>query len=112
MSEFKPSRGLNRFLNALDSMRRVVGRQRTLRVRTRFLQPNHVQVAIEDKRAGIETNPDERLFQPFYTTKAEGLRLGLAISRWIVQTNGGKLKAISNNPHGAGFQFRLPLQTQ
>jgi len=51
----------------------------------------------------------DRIFEAFYTTKADGMRMGLAISRTIIAAHGGRLWATPNIPQGAIFQFRLPI---
>jgi PAS domain S-box-containing protein len=101
---------LNLFVNALDSLSSVFDRTRILRVRTEQIEPQSVQVAVEDSGAGINVPNIEHLFEPFYTTKSHGLGLGLSISRSIVEAHGGRLWATPNDGHGATFQFSLPVQ--
>ena len=64
---------------------------------------------MRDSSPGLEPQSLDRLFEAFYTTKPHGLGLGLAISRSIVETHGGRLWATANAPHGAVFQFTLPM---
>jgi C4-dicarboxylate-specific signal transduction histidine kinase len=101
---------LNLFVNALDSLSSVFDRTRILRVRTEQIEPQSVQVAVEDSGAGINVPNIEHLFEPFYTTKSHGLGLGLSISRSIVEAHGGRLWATPNDGRGATFQFSLPIQ--
>jgi two-component system sensor kinase FixL len=68
-----------------------------------------VEVAISDSGSGIAADVENRLFSPFVTTKARGLGLGLAISRSIVESHGGRLWATSGPTVGATFRFSLPL---
>jgi signal transduction histidine kinase len=68
-----------------------------------------VEVAVEDTGVGIAEEHVEKIFEPLYTTKADGLGMGLAIARTIVEAHGGRLRA-ANNPHGgATFRFTLPI---
>jgi signal transduction histidine kinase len=69
-----------------------------------------VLVAVQDSGPGLNPGSLERLFQAFYTTKPQGMGMGLAISRSIVEAHGGRLWATANVPHGAVFQFTLPIK--
>jgi C4-dicarboxylate-specific signal transduction histidine kinase len=100
---------LNLVVNALDSLSAVSERPRTLHISTSRTGPGAAQVAVQDTGLGIKPQDNERLFEPFYTTKPEGLGMGLAISRSIMEAHGGQLWATSNSGHGATFQFTLPI---
>jgi signal transduction histidine kinase len=67
-------------------------------------------VSIADSGAGLEDAAADRLFDAFFTTKANGMGMGLAISRTIIEAHGGRIWAESNHPRGAVFQFALPFQ--
>ena len=67
-----------------------------------------VLVAVGDSGPGIDAANQERVFEPFYTTKASGVGMGLSICRSIVEGHGGKLWVSANEPRGALFQFTLP----
>jgi signal transduction histidine kinase len=67
-----------------------------------------VVVEVRDSGIGLDQDRAERVFDAFYTTKAEGLGIGLSISRSIVEAHGGRLWAAPNQPHGAVFAFSLP----
>ena len=67
-----------------------------------------VVVVVRDSGAGLGSKRLERLFEPFYTTKPQGMGMGLAICRSIIEAHGGKLWAIANEDRGATFQFTLP----
>ena len=101
---------LNLVVNALDSMTAVAGQPRCLRIRTDRLEPDTVQIAVQDTGVGIKPAETAHLFEPFYTTKPNGLGLGLAISRSIVEAHGGRLWATPNNGRGVTFQLTLPVQ--
>jgi PAS domain S-box-containing protein len=70
----------------------------------------HVLVSVHDSGPGLDQASLGRLFDPFYTTKPQGLGMGLAISRTIIEAHGGRLQATANIPKGAIFQFRLPIR--
>lgn len=101
---------LNLIVNALDSLGAVVDRPRVLQIRTGRPQTGTVQITVQDNGRGIDPQAREHLFDPFYTTKAHGLGMGLAISHSIVEAHGGRLWAGSSDPSGAIFQFTLPAQ--
>jgi signal transduction histidine kinase len=65
---------------------------------------------VRDSGPGLRQDDMERLFEPFYTTKPNGLGMGLSICRTIIETHGGRLWATPNQPRGAVFQFTLPAQ--
>jgi signal transduction histidine kinase len=71
-----------------------------------------VLISVRDSGVGLKAGEISRLFETFYTTKANGMGMGLAISRSIVEGHGGRLWAKPNAGHGAIFQFVLPAETQ
>ena len=71
-------------------------------------ESEHVLIAVRDSGPGLEMKSLGRLFDTFYTTKPQGLGMGLAISRSIIEAHGGRLWAEANVPMGALFQFTLP----
>jgi len=71
---------------------------------------NRVLVAVRDSGPGLNPESLERLFQPFYTTKSDGMGMGLSICRSIVEVHGGRIWATANVPQGASFQFSLPAR--
>jgi PAS domain S-box-containing protein len=99
---------LNLVMNAIEAMSGVGDRRRQLLIRTRNVDADHVQVSVEDSGPGLDANTATRIFEPFYTTKAAGMGMGLSISRSIVQNHGGRLWATANNGPGASFHFSLP----
>jgi C4-dicarboxylate-specific signal transduction histidine kinase len=100
---------LNVVLNGIDAMRETNGREPALAIRTFAAGPRSVTVAIEDSGPGIDPRNVERIFEPLYTTKREGLGMGLAIARTIIQAHGGQLRAANNAAGGATFEFTLPV---
>jgi PAS domain S-box-containing protein len=100
---------LNLLLNGMDAMRSVTDRPRALIVRAQPEEDAAIRVAVEDAGVGIAPQDLERMFTPFFTTKPEGMGMGLAISRSIVEAHGGRLWATPNVGPGATVQFTLPL---
>jgi signal transduction histidine kinase len=100
---------LNLILNGLDAIGASRTGDRTLVVRTGRDGPAAVQVAVRDSGAGINEADLDHIFHAFYTTKADGLGMGLAIARSIVDAHGGRLEAHNNADGGATFSFSLPL---
>jgi C4-dicarboxylate-specific signal transduction histidine kinase len=102
---------LNLVLNGLEAMREANGREPALVIRTSKAGATSVTITIEDSGTGIEMHDLERIFQPLYTTKTEGLGMGLAIARTIVDAHGGQLRALNNASGGATFEVTLPVET-
>ena len=100
---------LNLLMNGLDAMRESGEGERTLVLRTESGGPATVVVAVEDSGVGIDEADLDHVFHAFYTTKAGGLGMGLAIARSIVEAHGGHLEARNNSGGGATFSFTLPV---
>ena len=83
---------------------------RELTIVTAAKEPGGVVVEVRDSGPGLDEKDAERVFEPFYTTKAQGIGIGLSISRSIVEAHGGRLWASSNHPRGAVFRFMLPKE--
>ncbi|HTG17406.1 MAG TPA: PAS domain S-box protein [Blastocatellia bacterium] len=98
---------LNLIMNGIEAMAAVTDRPRLLGVQSRIDLSGDVLVAVSDSGTGFGA-PAERVFTPFFTTKANGLGMGLSISRSLVEGHGGRLWATNNSPHGAVFSFTLP----
>jgi PAS domain S-box-containing protein len=103
---------LNLLMNAIEAMSSVGGGPRVLRVSSERGAATEVVIAVRDSGPGFEPQHLDRLFEAFYTTKANGLGLGLAISRRIIEAHGGRLWATANVPHGAVVQFTVPLGSE
>ena len=98
---------LNLVMNGVEAMASVSDRPRELRIRSQQHDSDKVLVAVQDSGPGIDEQSLEKIFDAFYTTKTQGMGMGLAISRSIVEDHGGQLWATSNNGRGATFQFTL-----
>jgi signal transduction histidine kinase len=81
-----------------------------LRVKTEYHGRDAITVTVQDSGPGIDPKKFDRIFDAFVTTKTEGMGLGLAICRMIVERHGGKLTASSDGIRGALFQFALPIE--
>ena len=101
---------LNLMMNGIEAMKAVTDRPRELLIVSRPEAPAAVLVAVQDAGTGLDPQSVERVFEAFYTTKAEGLGMGLAICRSIIEAHGGRLWASANEPQGAVFQFTLPSE--
>ena len=99
---------LNLVMNGIDAMRGVKDRARVLRVKSAATPAVAVAVTVEDTGIGFGDNDPEHVFETFYTTKEDGMGMGLSISRSIVQAHGGRLWASAGAPIGAVFGFTLP----
>lgn len=95
--------------NAIEAMGTTTDRRRVLRVKTELRDGAAIGVAVEDTGPGFDPQLMDRIFEAFVTTKAEGMGLGLAICRRIIETHGGQLSAVSDGKNGAQFQFVLPI---
>jgi PAS domain S-box-containing protein len=102
---------LNLVVNGMDAMQDTDVNQRQLTVQT-MMSDGSVLAAVSDRGIGIEPGKAEQLFKPFHTTKAGGMGMGLAISRKIVESFGGRLWAEANAGGGAIFSFSLPARSQ
>jgi len=100
---------LNLIVNAIEAMSGIDDRTHELTMVSTAEGLDGVRVEVRDSGTGLDPEHATHLFEPFYTTKAEGIGIGLSISRSIVEAHGGRLSAASNSPHGAVFQFSLPV---
>jgi len=91
-------------------MAKISDRPRELIIRSNNVDPAEVIVAVQDAGTGIDDTNASELFKAFYTTKNEGLGMGLSICRSIVEAHDGTLSASSNEGPGATFQFALPAE--
>jgi PAS domain S-box-containing protein len=103
---------LNLVMNGIEAMSSVQDRPRELVIRTQEREDHEVVVTVQDSGTGIDPKVTEHMFDSFYTTKGEGMGMGLSISRSIVQDHGGRLWATTNEGPGATFQFTLSKHHQ
>jgi signal transduction histidine kinase len=98
---------LNLIINGMEAMSSLVDGRRELLIYSRLHESNQVLVGVQDSGIGIEPENLKKIFDPFYTTKSQGMGMGLAICRSIVENHGGKLWASPNDGRGATFKFTL-----
>ena len=99
---------LNLIMNALEAMSSVENGDRSLLVKSELRGTRNVLIRVEDSGPGIDPNDVERIFDAFFTTKSQGMGLGLSICQSIIEAHGGQLWASTRNPHGAVFCVELP----
>jgi signal transduction histidine kinase len=99
---------LNLIVNAIQAMSSVEDGNRELHISTVSIEPEGVCVAVRDTGHGLRPESLPRLFEPFYTTKPDGMGMGLSICRAIIEAHGGRLWATRCEPRGALFQFTIP----
>jgi PAS domain S-box-containing protein len=100
---------INLVMNGIEAMQSVTDRPRELVIRSRLDEKQHVLASVTDCGVGISAENADRLFNAFFTTKSDGMGMGLSICRSILEAHGGRLWATANIPHGATFQFTLPV---
>jgi C4-dicarboxylate-specific signal transduction histidine kinase len=103
---------LNLIVNAIEAMSGADNGARELLVRSGTAESRRVLVAVRDSGPGLDPKTLDRLFEAFYTTKPQGMGMGLAISRSIIEAHGGRLWATANQDRGATFQFTLPTGSE
>jgi PAS domain S-box-containing protein len=103
---------INLVMNGIEAMQSATDRPRELVIRSRQDEKQQVLASVTDCGVGISAENADRLFNPFFTTKSTGMGMGLAICRSIMEAHGGRLWATANIPHGATFQFNLPVNAE
>jgi signal transduction histidine kinase len=101
---------MNLMMNGMEAMTAVIERPRLVRISSEMDASGLVLVAVADAGVGLTADTIERLFEAFFTTKPNGLGVGLAICRSIVEAHGGRLWVSPNEPCGAILQFTLPAE--
>jgi C4-dicarboxylate-specific signal transduction histidine kinase len=99
---------LNVVTNAVEAMDQVAESARRLRVTSRPQDTDGVMITVEDSGEGIDPRDAKQIFEPFYTTKQQGMGLGLSICRSIVEAHGGRLTAAPGALHGLALRISLP----
>jgi C4-dicarboxylate-specific signal transduction histidine kinase len=103
---------VNLAMNAIEAMSAVTGRPAILLMRSEMQGADHVLVSVRDSGVGMDPNNHRRMFDAFFTTKSQGMGMGLSISRSIIEAHGGQLWAVSNADYGTTMQFTLPVARQ
>ena len=99
---------LNLVMNAINSMRSVD--QRVLSIKSKLNQTNRVQVSIEDTGTGIDPSNLDQIFKPLFTTKQQGMGMGLSICQSIIEGHNGRIWVSAGVKKGTIFQFELPTK--
>jgi signal transduction histidine kinase len=99
---------VNLVLNGIDAMSAITDRPRRLVIRSERHNSDEVLVAVRDSGIGIDAKDFRRIFDAFFTTKAQGMGMGLSICHSIIEAHRGRLWASANSDHGATLQFTLP----
>jgi len=100
---------MNLMLNAIEAMKDIGGE---LKIRSRLHPEGQLVISISDTGVGLPADNTERIFEAFHTTKPQGTGMGLAITRSIVESHGGRIWATANQGVGATFHFTLPVKTE
>jgi len=103
---------INLVMNDIEAMQSITDRPRELVIRSGQDETQQVLVSVTDCGVGISAENADRLFNAFFTTKSSGMGMGLSIGRSIIEAHGGRLCATADVPHGATFQFTLPVDAE
>ena len=99
---------LNLVMNGIEAMRGAPAENRVISIRTSRVE-NFAQLSVSDRGSGIPEDKLKEVFEPFFTSKAEGMGMGLSIARTIIEAHHGLISAKNRNRGGASFRIRLPL---
>jgi len=103
---------MNLLINSIQAMAPVEDRPRELLIRSQCHGTDRMLVEVQDSGIGIDENSMQRLFNAFFTTKPDGMGMGLSICRSIIESHGGRIWASRNNGPGAAFHFTLPVAAE
>jgi C4-dicarboxylate-specific signal transduction histidine kinase len=103
---------LNLVINAIEAMEVLSDVPKILVIGTEKDQKNDILLTVRDSGTGLDPESAQHMFDAFYTTKGEGMGMGLAVSRGIIEAHGGRLWATPNEPMGTVFQFKLPMHLE
>jgi signal transduction histidine kinase len=103
---------VNLVLNGIEAMSSVTDRPRRLVLRSERQDSDQVLIAVRDSGVGIDAKDFRRIFDAFFTTKTQGMGMGLSICQSIIEAHGGRLWASANSDHGATLQFTLPADSE
>ena len=99
---------LNLVVNGIDAMRDTPSENRIISIRTSRVE-KFAQLSVSDRGSGIPEDKLKEVFEPFFTSKAEGMGMGLSIARTIIEAHNGLISAKNRDHGGASFRIRLPL---
>jgi PAS domain S-box-containing protein len=102
---------LNLIMNGADAMSLVMSGPRILGLSSRVELSDSILVSVEDSGTGLEAGLSDRIFDPLFTTKQNGMGMGLAICKSIVEAHGGRIWALPGSPNGTVFQFTVPFSS-
>jgi signal transduction histidine kinase len=100
---------MNLMLNGIEAMKETAGE---LSIKSQLTQDGEVQISVSDTGVGLPAENVDQIFSAFFTTKEQGSGMGLAISRSIIESHGGRLWASANGGRGASFHFTLPTKCE
>ena len=100
---------LNLIMNAADAMSTIMDRTRELSIKTQVDESDDVLITVADAGIGLDPQNMNRIFEAFFTTKPQGMGMGLSICRSIVEAHGGRIWATPGIPHGTIFHVQLPV---
>ena len=100
---------LNLVLNGIEAINASNHPSRSIKIRTERGGPGYIVVSVSDTGIGLEQTSGEQIFEMFFTTKPDGIGIGLSICRSIVEAHRGRLWASPNQSRGAVFQFTVPI---
>ena len=103
---------VNLIQNAIEAMADIPPRERRIMIETLYDQADMVHIAVRDMGPGIDKKNMDRIFEAFYSTKNEGMGMGLAICRSIMHEHGGRLWPTHNLHRGTTFHFSLPINPE
>jgi two-component system sensor kinase FixL len=103
---------LNLLLNAFDAMKDLPASEREVLLRAELDSAGMLAVSVRDRGIGISGAKVDKIFEPFYTTKRDGLGMGLSISRSIIEAHGGQLWVENNQERGTTFHFTIPTEAK
>jgi signal transduction histidine kinase len=102
---------MNLIMNGMDAMKEI-DRERELTIRSQWTDNRMLMISVSDTGVGVPPQDSDRIFDAFFTTKPQGIGMGLRISRTIVESHGGRLWAADNPQRGASFHFTLPAPAE
>jgi C4-dicarboxylate-specific signal transduction histidine kinase len=102
---------LNVVQNSIDAMITVPEKSRVLHIRTELHGVESIAISVDDSGPGIDPKKMASIFDPFVTTKAKGMGLGLALSHMIIERHGGQISVLPSANSGAHFRIAIPIKS-